>query len=65
MSRRKVPGQTGWTPRARVELWLMVAANRDRVDEAEDILENLRRVIWSEECQPDSVLDGWRIPAQE
>ncbi len=49
------------TPRARVELLLLVAANRDEIEDADNLIAGLRRLIVDEECQPSAEPVHWSL----
>ena len=57
----RIPGETEWTARERVLLWLAIAANDDWVPDARTLLSNLRVLILAEECQADPLTPEWRI----
>ena len=40
------------TPRGRVELLFLIAANREELPEADELITGLRELIRDEECQP-------------
>lgn len=62
MDRRNIPGETEWTARDRVVLWLAIEVNSDWIPSAGELLANLRAVIMAEECQPDPITAEWAIP---
>ena len=50
------------TPRFRVSLLLLIADNTDKIDAADVMLANLRRVLITTECQADRISEDWRLP---
>ncbi len=47
------------TPRGRVELLLLIAANRDEIENADQLIAGLRQLIVDEECQPSAESARW------